>query len=116
MSDPSAALVLRLRVLADHIEDLHKDLLNSRAHEYTDMSHELASAGALHTIAQAYTSDLPDEAAAEPAQRAQVSDETTTPADSAPRSFCTPTQAEVGERTGKASAAPAPAGQLGLDV
>lgn len=101
----SASLIERLVVLADHIEDLYTALLTSRAPEYTDMSHEMACARALHSIAQAFICDLPGATDTEPAQRPQASTETAT-------------EAQASKPTRKASTAPveSPAGQMGLEV
>lgn len=103
--DLAAALAHRLRVLGEHIENLHTALLASRASEYTDMSRELADAGALLTIARAFTFDLPEEAPPDPAEQPQEAEATTT-------------AAPATTRAPKPSAAPAaaPAGQMGLDV
>lgn len=101
--DQSATLAHRLRVLFERIDELHIALLNSRASEYTDMSRELASAGALYEIARAFTADLPEESAPEPAERAQAAEAPTAEPPASPRPE-------------KAASAPAQAGQLGLDV
>lgn len=105
VGDLSATLAQRLQVLAEHIEDMHTALLRSPAHRYTDMSSELADAGALLTIARAFTADLPAEPAPEPAERAQAAESPTAKPPASPSQ-------------GKAASAPAaaPAGQLGLDV
>lgn len=105
VGDRSAALAHRLRVLFERIDELHIALLNSRASEYTDMSRELASAGALYEIARAFTADLPEDQAQESADRAQAAEAPTTKA-----------KTSAGPEKAASAPAAAPAGQLGLDV
>jgi hypothetical protein len=72
---PSAdALAIRLRELAARSQELHELILASRGIEYCDMSHELAQAGALASLARAFCVDLmvngsaPEPVQAEPQQ------------------------------------------------